>query len=37
MTRERVSRRVVVLMAIAGVTEHGDDFVLSVDRDPAAD
>jgi hypothetical protein len=22
---------------IAGVTEHGDDFVISVDRDPAAD
>ena len=21
---------------IAGVTEHGDDFVLSVDKDPAA-
>jgi hypothetical protein len=22
---------------IAGVTEHGDDFVISVDRDPAKD
>jgi hypothetical protein len=22
---------------ITGVTEHGDDFVLSVDRDPDAD
>jgi choline/carnitine/betaine transport len=36
MVRQRYAAEAVEQAVIAGVTEHGDDFVLSVDRDPAA-
>jgi len=35
MVRRRYAREAVEAAVIAGVTEHGDDFVLAVDRDPA--
>jgi choline-glycine betaine transporter len=37
MVRRRYAEEAVTQAVIAGVTEHGDDFVLSVDRDPDAD
>jgi len=37
MVRQRYAAEAVEQAVIAGVTEHGDDFVISVDRDPAAD
>ncbi len=36
MVRQRYAAEAVEQAVIAGVTEHGDDFVLAVDRDPAA-
>jgi choline/carnitine/betaine transport len=36
MVRRRYAEEAVEQAVIAGVTEHGDDFVLSVDRDPEA-
>ena len=36
MVRRGTPREAVEQAVIAGVTEHGDDFVLAVDRDPAA-
>jgi choline/carnitine/betaine transport len=36
MVRQKYAADAVEQAVIAGVTEHGDDFVLSVDRDPAA-
>src|SRR4051794_32507216 len=37
MVRRRYAREAVEQAVIAGVTEHGDDFVLTVDRDPEAE
>nr|WP_221634083.1 BCCT family transporter [Nocardioides luti] len=37
MVRQQYAAEAVEAAVIAGVTEHGDDFVLSVDRDPAAE
>jgi len=37
MVRQRYAAEAMENAVIAGVTEHGDDFVISVDRDPAAD
>jgi choline/carnitine/betaine transport len=37
MVRQRYAEEAVQAAVIAGVTEHGDDFVFTVDRDPAAD
>ena len=37
MVRQKYAADAVEAAVIAGVTEHGDDFVLSVDRHPAAD
>jgi choline/carnitine/betaine transport len=36
MVRRRYAEEAVDQAVIAGVTEHGDDFVLAVDRDPEA-
>ncbi len=36
MVRRRYAAEAVEQAVIAGVTEHGDDFVLAVDRDPQA-
>jgi choline/carnitine/betaine transport len=36
MVRQRYAEEAVEQAVITGVTEHGDDFVLSVDRDPEA-
>ncbi len=36
MVRQEYADEAVRQAVIAGVTEHGDDFVLSVDKDPAA-
>jgi choline/carnitine/betaine transport len=36
MVRRRYAEEAVEQAVIAGVTEHGDDFVLTVDRDPDA-
>jgi choline/carnitine/betaine transport len=36
MVRRRYAEEAVEQAVIAGVTEHGDDFVLAVDRDPEA-
>ena len=36
MVRQKYAAEAVEQAVIAGVTEHGDDFVISVDRDPAA-
>jgi choline/carnitine/betaine transport len=36
MVRRRYAAEAVEQAVITGVTEHGDDFVLSVDRDPGA-
>ena len=36
MVRRRYAAEAVEQAVIAGVTEHGDDFVLAVDRDPEA-
>jgi choline/carnitine/betaine transport len=37
MVRQKYAAEAMENAVIAGVTEHGDDFVISVDRDPAAD
>ena len=37
MVRQKYAAEAVEQAVIAGVTEHGDDFVIAVDRDPAAD
>ena len=37
MVRQKYAAEAMEQAVIAGVTEHGDDFVISVDRDPAAD
>ena len=37
MVRQQYAAEAMENAVIAGVTEHGDDFVISVDRDPAAD
>jgi choline/carnitine/betaine transport len=37
MVRRRYAREAVEQAVIAGVTEHGDDFVIAVDRDPEAE
>ena len=37
MVRQQYAADAVEAAVITGVTEHGDDFVLAVDRDPAAD
>ena len=34
MVRRRYAAEAVEAAVIAGVTEHGDDFVIAVDRDP---
>jgi choline-glycine betaine transporter len=36
MVRRRYAEEAVEAAVIAGVTEHGDDFVIAVDRDPEA-
>jgi choline-glycine betaine transporter len=36
MVRRRYAEEAVEQAVITGVTEHGDDFVLTVDRDPDA-
>jgi choline-glycine betaine transporter len=36
MVRQKYAAEAMEQAVIAGVTEHGDDFVISVDRDPAA-
>jgi hypothetical protein len=36
MVRQRYAAEAVEAAVITGVTEHGDDFVLSIDRHPAA-
>lgn len=37
MVRRRYAREAVDDAVIAGVTQHGDDFVISVEKDPSAD
>jgi choline/carnitine/betaine transport len=37
MVRQKYAAEAMENAVIAGVTEHGDDFVISVDRDPAKD
>src|SRR6476619_5673355 len=37
MVRQKYAAEAVEAAVVAGVTEHGDDFVLSVERDPAVD
>jgi len=37
MVRQKYAAEAVEAAVVAGVTEHGDDFVLAVERDPAAD
>ena len=37
IVRRRYAEEAVEQAVIAGVTEHGDDFVIAVDRDPQAD
>jgi hypothetical protein len=37
VVRREYAREAVDAAVVTGVTEHGDDFVLQVDRDPAAD
>jgi choline-glycine betaine transporter len=37
MVRQKYAAEAMENAVIAGVTEHGDDFVIAVDRDPAAD
>ena len=37
MVRRRYAREAVEAAVITGVTEHGDDFVISVDKDPEAE
>lgn len=37
MVRRKYAEEAVAQAVIAGVTEHGDDFVLAVDRDPEAE
>ena len=36
MVRRRYAEEAVEAAVIAGVTEHGDDFVIAVDKDPEA-
>ena len=36
MVRQKYAAEAVEAAVVAGVTEHGDDFVLAVERDPAA-
>ena len=36
MVRRKYGEEAVEAAVIAGVSEHGDDFVLSIDRDPEA-
>ena len=37
MVRQKYAAEAVEAAVVAGVTEHGDDFVLKVERDPSAD
>ncbi|MFC4785008.1 BCCT family transporter [Nocardioides sp. MAHUQ-72] len=37
MVRQKYAAEAVEAAVVAGVTEHGDDFVLAVERDPAAE
>jgi choline/carnitine/betaine transport len=37
MVRQQYAAEAVEQAVISGLTEHGDDFVITVDRDPAAD
>jgi choline/carnitine/betaine transport len=37
MVRQKYAAEAVEAAVVAGVTEHGDDFVLSVERDPSVD
>jgi choline-glycine betaine transporter len=37
VVRKRYAAEAVDSAVIHGVTEHGDDFIISVEKDPAAD